>query len=426
MQFRRVTWAVASGLWMWAALTTTARADFLELVSPDPPPQDGFRDRFGSTVAISGDTLMVGEPGEDYLSLNGGQGAVHFFQRQGMQWIPQAKLVPPGNLNAQFANGFGYDVKLSGNTAIVGTSQLSLKAFVYERNGNHWDLQATLTAPGQGAGSLFGNRVAISGNTAVVSSTYAGGNTPDYLGTAFVYERTGTTWNPVAALHAPDGTPFNYFGNALAVDGNTMAIGSQKGAYFSERSESGWSVPVKLTVDDGTPTDQLGASVAVFGDVMAVSSWNNQVYIFERHGGLWEQAAHLTTPDGQVGQYFGYTLSLGSETLLVSDHGENAAYLFNRSGDHWGFTKKYVGPPLSGFGADLALYGETAVAGNNVLGSGAEKVYVFQVPEPSGQMLTAGAILGIACMFIARRGAACVSASYSAAGGAGRTNGWPA
>ncbi|HWN95924.1 MAG TPA: FG-GAP repeat protein, partial [Methylomirabilota bacterium] len=155
----------------------------------------GAEDRFGRSVAISGDTMVVGAFREDSsaVGVNGDGndnsstnfGAAYVFVRTGTNWIQQAYLKAS---NAGSNDLFGWSVAISGDTVVVGADFESSNAtgvngdqsdnsasgagaaYVFVRDGTNWSQQAYLKASNTGAGDIFGFSVAISGETIVIGA----------------------------------------------------------------------------------------------------------------------------------------------------------------------------------------------------------------------------------------------------------------
>jgi hypothetical protein len=165
----------------------------------------GVADFFGTSVAISGDTAIVGSDQDD-VGVNFDQGSAYIFVRSGTTWSQQQKLTASDGASPDI---FGYSVAISGDTVIVGappddvganTDQGS--AYVFVRSGTTWTEQQKLTAGDGAAGDTFGSSVAISGETIIVGAVNddVGGNTDQ--GSAYVFVRSGTTWSQQQKLTA--------------------------------------------------------------------------------------------------------------------------------------------------------------------------------------------------------------------------------
>ena len=157
-------------------------------------------------------------------------------------------------------------------------------AYVFVRSGGTWSQQAKLTASDAAEFDLFGNSVAVSGDTAVVGNRGDADGGLD-SGSAYVFVRSGTTWSQQAKLTASDAAEFDLFGNSVAVSGDTAVIGADfdddaglnsGSAYVFVRSGTTWSQQAKLTASDAAADDFFGDSVAVSGDTAVVGApWDD-------------------------------------------------------------------------------------------------------------------------------------------------------
>jgi hypothetical protein len=182
----------------------------------DPSP-DAF-DQFGVSVAVSGDTVVVGNP-LDYDVSFSDVGAAHVFTRSGATWSLTGEVRP----TAPHLHGFGGSVAVSGDTLLVGSGNLtSTAATVFVRAGSGWALDAFLEPFGQAATQYFGNTVALSGDTAVVSSCGSRSSAP---GAVFVFERSGSGWSQRTRLLGFAASA-GLASCAVAVSGDTVVLGS--------------------------------------------------------------------------------------------------------------------------------------------------------------------------------------------------------
>ena len=178
---------------------------------------DGFSfDRFGTSVAISGPTVVVGAFGH-----NNQTGAAYVFVRSGTAWHQQAELTAS---DAQEFDNFGNSVAISGSTVVVGAEakhDFIGAAYVFVRSGTAWHQQIKRTAS-DGKRSSFGNSVAISRSTVVVGAEDKNSNT----GAAYVFVRTGKAWSQQARLTAADAAQGSDFGYSVAVCGPAVVVGA--------------------------------------------------------------------------------------------------------------------------------------------------------------------------------------------------------
>src|SRR5439155_580953 len=148
-----------------------------------------------------------------------------------------------------------------------------------------WTQEAKLTASDGAAGDNFGYSVAMDGDTAVVGSRSDDTPGGQNAGSAYVFVRTGTIWTQQAKLTASDGAAFDLFGQSVAVSGNTDVVGASAddtpagddagSAYVFVRTGTTWTQRVHLLATDGAATDEFGVSVAVSGDTALVGAYRD-------------------------------------------------------------------------------------------------------------------------------------------------------
>jgi uncharacterized repeat protein (TIGR01451 family) len=361
-----------------------------KLIAVDGAPFDDL----GISVAFSGDTALVGA----FLAqvgTNSSQGAAYIFTRSGTSWIFQQKLTASDGAQN---NEFGISVALSGDTALVGASYATVgsntyqgAAYVFTRSGTAWSQQQKLTAPvDDGAAyDFFGNSVALSGNTALIGASFKKIGSNTYQGAVYAFTRSGATWSQQQKLTAADGAASDYFGYSVALSDNTALVGasykkigsnaSQGKAYVFTRSGSAWSQVQELTAFDGAASDRFGGSVALSGNTAligapGVNSQRGAAYVFARSGSSWGQQQKLTAADGATYDLFGSSVALSGNTALVGaitatvngNVQQGAAYFFNRIGASWSLQQKLVdsgGASNNRFGSGVALSGDTAIVG---------------------------------------------------------------
>lgn len=195
-------------------------------------------DAFGFSVAISGDTALVGAPNKT-IAGNFVQGAAYVFVRSAGAWQQQG--APLTLADGQASDAFGTSVALSGDTALVGASGRGA-AYVFVRSGETWTAQGpALVGSGHASGDQFGASVSLSGDTALVGAPLA-----MVAGAAYVFTRNGTTWTQQGPpLTSPD-TTFS-FGAGTSLSGDAALVGAPAGildaAYAFDRGA--------CTVDSG-------------------------------------------------------------------------------------------------------------------------------------------------------------------------------
>jgi hypothetical protein len=347
-----------------ASQTPWAATELAQVVASD----GAFGDKLGTTVAICGDTAVLGAPLADHSNLIDA-GAVYVYERdQGgpNAWGEVAKLTAN---DPSDGDEFGFSVDIDGDTIVVGA---------------HWD-------------------------------TNTGGAD---AGAAYVFARGGIpAWREVAILLADDGDDGDEFGVSVALDGDTVLVGARRddsatwvdagAAYLFSRDQGGpdqWGQLKKLAASDGAFNDEFGASVALSGDTAVIGaiyddtlvSNTGSAYVFVRDQGgpdNWGEAGKLVAADAAVNEFFGAAVAVDGDTAVagcyLDDHSGfsdiGSAYVFDRgSGGAWSETAKLLSPDGTHddfFGLDVAIQGGLVLVGAERHDAGGLKdsgaVYVF-------------------------------------------------
>ncbi len=363
----------------------------------------GPADYFGYSVAVSGDTVVVGAwlessnatgvDGDETDNSAANSGAAYVFVRSGSTWTQQAYLKAS---NAEEDDNFGFAVAVSGDTALItaggedseatgadgdetdNSTGSSGAAYVFTRSGSIWSQQAYLKASNPEPNARFGETAALSGDTAVVGTTFErsnatgiNGNQMDrsepQSGAAYVFARSGGTWSQQAYLKASNSERFDRFGISVAVSGDTIIVGA---------------------FDEDSAASEIG------GDETDNSAQNaGAAYVFQRLGFTWFQQAYLKASNADVQDRFGKSVAVSGDTALVGAYREGsnatgadgnqadnsvsasgAAYVFVRSGSTWS-QQSYLKASNTGaddeFGTAVALSGNVALVGASAESSAA-------------------------------------------------------
>lgn len=335
-------------------------------------------DQFGFSVAVHGDTAVVGAIKTD--STNAGE--VHVFVRQDGIWRHQARLASMG-----VGLGFGYSVAIHGDTIVVGKIDYYWDggpgaAHVYVRNGSTWSYQAKLSAPDGAIDDYFGDSVAISENTILVGAPYDDSGDFVNRGSVHVFVRHGTTWTRQAMLVPADGGKGDNFGDAVAINGDTAVVGAPQtqnagpgAAYVFVRHATTWSQEARLTGTGAKAAAWFGVSVALaasedrivvgapFASVGA-TAYQGAAYLFTRAGVVWTQQARLAASDGATDDVFGVSVAIDGDRVVVGAPrhdlpgrtNQGSAYVFDCSGPCVETQKLYAaGGAHDNFGYALAI-----------------------------------------------------------------------
>lgn len=268
-----------------------------------------------------------------------------------------------------------------------------------------WTQQAKLKASDLVPDHQLGGSVSISGDYVIAGATGDGG---DWSGAAYIFKRTGTTWQEVAKLRPPDPAPHNVFGINVAIDGSHAIVGERfdddkgidSGSAFIFREQGGiWSRVAKLTPPGGAAGAWFGHSVSIYQDYAVVGApfhngpagiYTGKAFVFEHDGENWQFAGELAPSDTDYGR-LGWSVAVNGEYAIVgahlSDHAgidSGSAYVFKRGASTWNQVARLNAGDAAGgdfFGFSVAIDGNLVVAGaerKDVVGTESGAAYVFQ------------------------------------------------
>jgi len=281
----------------------------------------------GATVAIQGSTIAADAPGygED------DQGAVYVFTSHRGTWSQAAVLTAPDVAGGNLGSGLA----ISGDRIAAGApgdgtdSQGSV--YIYTGAGRDWSEPVELTAS-DGDNGWLGNTVQLSGNTLAASAQQAGGG----QGAVYVYTDNRGTWSEPTELTASDGDN-GQLGSSLALCGDLLAAGapdagtdSQGAVYIYRGRGLSWSNPAEVTVSDGD-NGNLGGIVGLAGqELVTAATGAGTLYLFALSRDGWRQQQSFSTPTGGgIGLTDGAdqdTIAIGSPG--VGENDEGAVYMF--------------------------------------------------------------------------------------------------
>jgi len=290
----------------------------------------------------------------------------------------------------------GSSIAVAGNTLVVGSVKVddaAGAAYVFQRDasgGNDWIEVKKLNASNATVGDRFGQSVAIDGDTIVIGAYADAG--PD-SGSAYIFERHwegDDNWGQLKQLNASDQVNWDHFGWSVAIDGERVVIGmygdddpfhKSGSAYVFERDFGGidnWGEVKKIQAWDPGELEYFGRSVSVSGDRAIVNSHPGSVHVFERdEGGTgnWGQIAELTASDvfecavlGGGVSSSGSTIAVGAQCDAAAGYKAGAAYLYEPVTTSLptmpvsGLTLLGALVLLSGVGAHWALAGRHSLA----------------------------------------------------------------
>jgi FG-GAP repeat len=352
-------------------------------------------DSFGVSAAIDGNTVVVGAA----VSGNQEKGAVYVFVKPANGWRNLTQTAKLTSSDAQPLDQFGRTVAVSGNTVVVGASEATINgnpdqgaAYVFVKPAGGWTNMtqtAKLTAADGDSYSQFGIATAISGDNVVVGAPLSNGDNPA-PGVAYIFVQPQNGWKDMtqtAELTASDSTEYDEFGASVSISGNTLIVGAPEdgcscnagpgAAYVFVEPPSGWAnatETAKLTASDGIVNELFGWSVSLNNKTAVVGALGT-AYVFVEPFGGWDnmtQIAELTNAEG--GDGFGIPVSISGNVILVGDPGiqglTGRAFAFLKPASGWKNTSQYnlqlgISFPNKDdmFGSSLAISGTTGVVG---------------------------------------------------------------
>jgi hypothetical protein len=356
-----------------AEFNTLDQAAYLKATNTDPG------DRFAASLALSGDTLLLGAPSEQSLArgIDGDQsdnagnsvGAVYLYERIADVWTPAHYLKAA---NADNGDQFGFSTASTDELLAVGApNEQSRSNDPADNSGNAVgavylfdpdlagapDQVAYLKASNADDLDRFGSAIAISGNRLLIGAPFEASNASgvngdesnnslNNAGAAYLFEPDDAgDFVQTAYLKAsnPTSGTDNQFGNAIAVSGDTLAVAAWR--------ENGGAAGI-----DGDQTDTSAPNAGA-------------VYVFEQNDdGTWQQAAYVKASNPGADHNFGTSITLDGDTLAVGAPGENtsqpgagAVYVFSRDATGlWGqdaLLRANVIGLNDGFGSRVELIG---------------------------------------------------------------------
>ena len=374
-------------------------------------------DLFGSAVAVSGDTLVVGAPYENRHGDYAGAAYVLTRNEGGADAWRQVTRLP---IAANDHDKLGSAVDIDGDLLVVGVPGGD-RAHICERNDNGTDAWSIVCTVNGASNTNFGHSVAVSGDTVVVGAPGETAQGHSGAGTAYVYIRNrggADDWGFMTKLDA--GVSFaednDHFGDAVAISGDRIVVGAYyadlnlnnaAGAvYVFERNFStadDWGMATRLLAGDANGGEWFGKSVAIENDTIIVGApmetvsgfGDGAAYVFERNwggcAGIWGQVQKITASSAG---YFGSSVDLSFDIAVVGAYlddlaGSNAgaAYVFERNqggADNWGQASCIAADDAADddyFGEDVSISGGVIVAGaryDDDMGNASGAAYIYR------------------------------------------------
>lgn len=394
----------------------------------------------GDTMVVGApfeDSSSTGiNPTSNQLALNSGAAYVYVRGTDG-GWVQQAFLKAS---NSGAGDEFGFSVAISGDTIVVGAFKEASKAtgidgaendntalnagaaYVFVRDGDTWTQEAYLKASNTEAGDLFGYSVAIDAETLVIgaigessASSTESDNTASQAGAAYVFSRSGGVWSQDKFLKASNANRVDRFGGSVDISGGTIVVGatgessgvaadqannaavSSGAAYAFSLVNGVWRQDGYLKASNIGASDLFGQSVAVFGKTIVVgapqedsrtaptdnlTADSGAAYVFTRSTNSWTQDALLKPSNSAASDNFGISVDIDTDTLIAGASGRasktGTASVFVRAPDaspsviQWseqsiltGAATPAIPASVAGdnFGAAVSISGSSSIVG---------------------------------------------------------------
>ncbi|QTA89975.1 tandem-95 repeat protein [Desulfonema magnum] len=395
-------------------------------------------DYIGASVFVSGNYAIISADGDD--EKGDGAGAAYIYYNQGGNWTQQAKVTAN---DGKAADKFGTSVAISSDSAVVGASYYdedgkknSGAVYIFNRESGHWIQSQILTASDSAQSDFFGSSVSVAGDYAVIGAPYDDDKGAE-SGSVYVFKYDGTRWIQQAKLTGSDGAKEDFFGTSVSVSDKYIIVGAHLhnnsisntsfgAAYIFKRPSDGWSVwaklsktekdelTYKLTADDGDTDDYFGRAVSISGDYAIVGAYgdNNNAgsaYMFKRADDKWKLNAKLTADTDEnkdkdifsnitviplelsPHDYFGSSVSLSGEYTIIGAYGDDekgskagSAYIFRLKNGTW----KTEGDKLTAndgsandyLGKSVAISGINYIIGASGNNNNTGTAYIYGTP----------------------------------------------
>lgn len=355
-------------------------------------------DSYGWSVALDGDTLMVGSVYDGTAADDAG--AVYVYTWNGTKWGFLQKLLAS---DAAVDDELGVAIALEGDTAMISAvydadkGYRSGAVYIFERDAitGLWGEVQKLVPDDGASQDLFGISIALEGDLALIGAPGDATPIPVKDGSFYAYERIGDIWTQQDRIIAPILSKIG-LGASLTLDGTTAYVSAvldgsglnRHGAVYVYEYAGGELTEVdKIEPSDGTLGDLFGVAIRVLGDRLLISAPGDDtsgpdtgsIYTFHFENDEWVESGLISAPEGDKYLSFGASLAVENDTLLVGVPNEipppdgqtftstkpGAAYVYVRSGDEWTLQYSLTANNLNAdyFGIATAFQDNHAVVG---------------------------------------------------------------
>lgn len=340
--------------------------------SPESP------DWFGASVSVSGKTAAVGVPQDDCMVGGLGCGSVYIYGFNGVSWIEEQQLTAS---DARDGDVFGDVVSVSGDRVLVGAEGVDCPAgdscgvaYVFRFNGTEWEEEQKLTASDSNVNDRFGRSVALGDDVAIVGAYRADcvDSPTEECGAAYVFRFNGIVWEEEQKLTPTIPTDEYRFGWSVAIEGDVAVVGAQDvqcdqspidfwcgAAHVFRFNGNEWGDEQRLTPSDQGDFVFFGSSVSLSSDALVVGAPGTDcadgnscgsAYVFRFDGIDWIEEQRLVPFDQDEADWFGDVVSISNDRIVVgapverceSDIRCGSAYIFRADETGWHQQQKLV------------------------------------------------------------------------------------
>jgi len=293
-------------------------------------------DKFGDAVSIYGDYLVIGAPYDD---VNGTwSGSIYIYHNISGSWELDSKIT--ASVGASY-DRFGNSVSIFGDYIIVGSMWDDYNghsdtgsAYIIHNNSGNWEETQKITASDGNNNDHFGSSVSISTNYAVIGANNDL-NSGERTGSAYIFYNNSGNWEEEEKILASDHDDDDRFGDSVSISDNHVIIGAWGdnnngnhggSAYLFHKISGYWDQESKITADDVEGYDNFGCSVSISGDYAIIGSRGNDdngstsgsAYVFYNHPvASWIQTDKLLASDGSEGDFLGSSVSISDNNIFV-------------------------------------------------------------------------------------------------------------
>ncbi|MEO1259216.1 MAG: T9SS type A sorting domain-containing protein [Bacteroidota bacterium] len=294
---------------------------------------------FGYSVAIDGEYAIVGTRKDHTYGY--GTGAAYIFKQEDSGWIQQVKLFADDEFTFD-GDGYGYEVAMSGNIALVGDyvhdvpENNSGAVHVYFLEDNEWQFMSKIIPADNEAIDFFGAHISLHNDLALISSR-GDDDVGENFGSAYVYQLVDSEWQQQAKFTPNPNTSKDYsYGEALAINDEFAVVGSYKDTtdgyeysgtvYVYKKAGSEWIFDTQLSPETPFERAIFGRTVAIEDNRILVGAPGAEVdgvatgaaYMFENMDGKWVQTAVLTVPTAKESDNIGFHVSFSGQHAFIS------------------------------------------------------------------------------------------------------------